>query len=169
MKKIGIFYSFNSNKTARIGEKIKEAFGPEADIEAVNAEMVTEEQFTMYDNLIVGVPTWFDGELPNYWDEFVPALEELDLKGKKIAIYGLGDQKGYPENFNDGVGIFASIVEKCGAKLVGFTSREGYTYEHSAAERGDSFCGLCLDQENQARLSGKRVKDWALQLEKEFK
>lgn len=168
MKKIGLFYSFNTNKTARAGEKIKNAFGKDANIEVLNAEKVSEEEFMKFDNLIVGVPTWFDGELPNYWDEFVPALEDLDLKGKKIAIYGLGDQKGYPENFNDGVGIFASIVEKCGAKVVGFTSREGYTYEHSAAERGDQFCGLCLDQENQARLTEKRVKDWATQLKKEF-
>ena len=168
MKKIGIFYSFNSNKTAKIGEKVLEAFG-KVDIEAINAEEVTEEKFTKYDNIIVGVPTWFDGELPNYWDEFVPALEDIDLNGKQIAIYGLGDQKGYPENFNDGVGIFAELVERQGAHVVGFTAREGYTYEGSKAERGDQFCGLCIDQENQARLTKKRVANWVEQLKKEFK
>lgn len=167
MKKIGIFYSFNSNKTAKIGEKITEAFGNK-NIEAINAEDLTEELFAKFDNIIVGVPTWFDGELPNYWDEFVPALEDIDLKGKKVAIYGLGDQKGYPENYNDGVGIFAILVEKCGAEVVGFTSREGYTYENSRAERGEQFCGLCLDQENQARLTKKRIADWVEQLQKEF-
>lgn len=167
MKKIGIFYSFNSNKTAKIGEKITEAFGNK-NIEAINAEDVTEDLFIKFDNIIIGVPTWFDGELPNYWDEFVPALEDIDMKGKKVAIYGLGDQKGYPENFNDGVGIFAILLEKCGAEVVGFTSRDGYTYESSRAERGDQFCGLCLDQENQARLTKKRIADWVDQLEKEF-
>jgi len=166
MKKIGIFYSFNSNKTAKIGEKITEAFGNK-NIEAINAEDVTEDLFIKFDNIIIGVPTWFDGELPNYWDEFVPALEDIDMKGKKVAIYGLGDQKGYPENFNDGVGIFAILLEKCGAEVVGFTSRDGYTYESSRAERGDQFCGLCLDQENQARLTKKRIADWVDQLEKE--
>ncbi len=167
MKKTGIFYSFNSNKTAKTGEKIAEAFGKKS-VDIVDAENVTEEQFAKYDNIIVGVATWFDGELPNYWDEFVPALEDMDLKGKKIAIYGMGDQKGYPENFNDGIGIFAEIVEACGADVVGYTSREGYTYESSRAERGDKFCGLCIDQENQARLSKKRIEDWAEQLKKEF-
>lgn len=167
MKKIGIFYSFNANKTNQIGKKILEAFG-DADIEAVNAEDVTEELFTKYDNMIIGVPTWFDGELPNYWDEFVPALEDISLKGKKVALYGLGDQKGYPENFNDGVGIFAELVENQGAKVVGFTSREGYTYESSRAERGDQFCGLCIDQENQARMTKKRIENWINQLKKEF-
>lgn len=167
MKKIGIFYSYNSNKTAKIGKKIAEAFG-QKNVEEVNVEEVTEKQFLSFDNIIVGVPTWFDGELPNYWDEFVPALEDLDLKGKKVAIYGLGDQKEYPENFNDGVGIFAEIVENCGAEVIGFTLREGYTYEHSRAERGEQFCGLCIDQENQARLTNKRIEAWVSELKKEF-
>jgi flavodoxin I len=41
-------------------------------------------------NIILGVPTWFDGELPNYWDEFVPALEDMDLKGKEVCLVWAG-------------------------------------------------------------------------------
>lgn len=167
MKKIGLFYSFNSNKSAKIGEKIKAEFG-DIDIETFNAEEVNGENFTKYDNIIVGVPTWFDGELPNYWDEFVPELEDLNLSGKNIAIYGLGDQKGYPENFNDGVGVFAKIVERRGAKVVGFTSSEGYTFESSKALKGEQFYGLCIDQENQARLTKNRIANWVEQLKKSF-
>lgn len=167
MKKIGIFFSFKTNKTAKMGEKIIEAFGKD-NIESFNAEDVNEDDFSKYENIIVGVPTWFDGELPNHWDEFVPALEDMDLSGKRVAIFGLGDQKGYPENFNDGVGIFANLFDGVGAHVVGFTSRDGYTYEHSAAERGDQFCGLCLDQENQARLTNQRIADWVEQLKNEF-
>jgi flavodoxin I len=168
MKKIGLFYSFNTNKTAQVAKKIIENFD-NSDIEALNAEEVTEEQFKSFDNLILGCPTWFDGELPNYWDEFVPALEELNLKDKKIAIFGNGDQKGYPENFCDAVGIMAKILGNLGAKVIGFTSREGYTYESSKAERGDKFCGLAIDFENQAKLNNNRIKDWCEQLKKEFK
>jgi flavodoxin I len=167
MRKTGVFYSFKTNKTAKLGERIIDAFENE-NIEAIDAETVTGESFIKYDNIIVGVPTWFDGELPIYWDEFVPALKEMDLKGKRIAIYGLGDQKGYPENFNDGIGIFAQIVSERGAEIVGFTSTEGYEFERSKAAKDGIFCGLCLDQENQARLSNKRVIDWVDQLKKEF-
>ncbi|NJM15453.1 MAG: flavodoxin [Bacteroidales bacterium] len=167
MSKTGLFYSFNSNKTANAAKKIQEAFGD--GIEAVNAEELTAEQFTAYQNMILGVPTWFDGELPNYWDEFAPALEDIDLKGKKVAIYGMGDQVQYPENFIDAVGIMANMVEKQGATVVGFTSREGYTYEGSRAERGDKFCGLALDAENQSKLIKKKIEDWVAQLKKEFK
>lgn len=167
MRKIGIFYSFNSIKTANIGKKIIAAFG-DVDIEALNVEEVNEETFLRYDNIIAGVPTWFDGELPNYWDEFVPALEDLDLKGKRIALYGLGDQKEYSENFNDGVGVLGDILSEKGAEIVGFTLINGYEFEASKAQKGDYFCGLCLDQENQARLSKKRISDWVVQLKEAF-
>lgn len=167
MKKTAIIYSFNTKKSGKIAEQIKSAFNNDQ-VEMVNAEDLTEEIFLSYDQMILGAPTWFDGELPNYWDEFVPTLEDLDLSGKKIALFGLGDQKGYPENFLDAVGILGNIVEARGAQIVGFTSTEGYTYENSAAERGDQFMGLAIDYENQGSLNKVRIPAWVEQLSREF-
>jgi flavodoxin I len=167
MKKIGLFYSFNTKKTSKIAEKIKEAF-TDAEIDMVNVEAVTSEQFMSYDNLICGVPTWFDGELPNYWDEFVPDLEDINLNGKTVALFGLGDQKGYPENFLDGVGILGEILETQGARLAGFTPIQGYTFESSKAVRGDKFMGLAIDFENQSSLTDERISYWINQLKAEF-
>lgn len=169
MNKTGIFYSFNSTKTAKAAEKIIEEFGPDYTISPVNAEELTEELFLSFTNLILGVPTWFDGELPNYWDEFVPAIEDLNLKGKTIAIYGLGNQAEYPENFGDAVGIMAELVQERGANLVGFTSIDGYTYESSRAEKNGTFMGLILDQETQPRLSKERIAHWVKDLKSNFK
>ena len=168
MKKIGLIYSFNSNKTAKVADKIREEF-KDAPIEAINAESITEDQFRQFDNLILGVPTWFDGELPNYWDEFGPALEDMDLKGKLVALYGLGDQIGYPENFLDAVGIMAYLLESRGAKIVGKTSIEVYTFESSKAQQNDKFLGLAIDFENQASKNKDRIKEWVKQLGTEFK
>ncbi|MCF8225036.1 MAG: flavodoxin [Bacteroidales bacterium] len=167
MKKIAIVYSFNTKKTSKIAEMIKEAFNDDS-VEMVNAEEINAEKFNAYDQLILGVPTWFDGELPNYWDELIPDLEELDLKEKKVAIFGLGDQKGYPENFQDGVGIMAEFMESLGAEIVGFTSTEGYAYERSLAERGDQFVGLAIDYENQSSKNKERVTGWVTDLKKAF-
>jgi len=167
MSKTAIIYSFNTKKTGKIAERIIGEFG-EGKLEVVNAEEITEEVFLSFDHIIMGVPTWFDGELPNYWDEFVPALEDMDLKGKKIALYGLGDQKGYPENFLDGVGIMAEILEEQGATLVGFTSIEGYEFESSRAEREGHFTGLAIDYENQGSKNKERVASWVTQLKSEF-
>ena len=168
MNKTGIVYSFNSTKTAKAAEKIIDAFGPDFNIVQVNAEELTEELFLSFTNLILGVPTWFDGELPNYWDEFVPALEDINLKGKTIAIYGLGNQVEYPENFGDAVGIMAELVRERGAKLIGFTSAEGYKYEFSRALIEDKFMGLILDQETQPRQSKERIEKWVTDLKSQF-
>ena len=165
MKKTAIIYSFHTQKSKKVAEKIIEAFAEK--IEVINAEELTKDIFEKYDHFILSAPTWFDGELPNYWDEFVPDLEEMNLTGKTFAVFGLGDQKGYPENFCDAVGILVEILEACGAKIIGFTSTEGYTFESSKAQRDDWFVGLLLDQENQARLTNQRIKDWVEQLKKE--
>jgi flavodoxin I len=168
MKKIGLIYSFNTNKTSQAARKIGEEFGA-VQVEHVNAETITEKEFLSFNNLILGVPTWFDGELPNYWDEFVPALEDLDMKGRTVAVFGNGNQKGYPENFVDGMGIIANLVESRGARLVGFTPVKGYNFESSQALRGEMFTGLALDFENQPTQINGKIRKWVEQLKKEFK
>lgn len=168
MKNIALIYSFNTIKTRKAAEKIANAFGNEH-IEMINAEELTGHQFMKYDHLILGLPTWFDGELPNYWDEFVPELKDLKLKGKKIALFGLGDQKNYSENFGDALGIMYDILHQCGAKVVGYTDASGYEFEGSAALQGTQFCGLMLDQENQAKLTDTRIKEWVTQLKEAFR
>ena len=167
MTKTAIIYSYNTKKTSKIATLIQEGFNDPA-IEMINAEEITEDTFLSFDHIIMGVATWFDGELPNFWDEFVPALEELDLTGKKFALFGLGDQKGYPENFLDGVGIMGEILEGQGATLVGFTSSEGYEFESSRALRNDQFMGLAIDYENQGSMIKQRVAAWIEELKKEF-
>jgi len=166
MGKIALVYSFNTQKTSQAAKKIADEFGE--GIEHVNAETLTEKEFLSYKSLILGVPTWFDGELPNYWDEFIPALEDLDLKGKTFAVFGNGNQKGYPENFVDGVGIMAKLLEKRGARVVGFTPVKGFEFESSQALRDGQFTGLALDFENHGSQINTRIKKWVEQLKKEF-
>jgi len=168
MSKTVIIYSFHSQKSKKVAEKVVDAFGKD-EIQVVNAEELTSKVFEENDNFILSSPTWFDGELPNYWDEFVPELEEMELKNKTFAVFGLGDQKGYPENFCDAIGILVEILEKCGATVVGKIPAEGYTFESSRTQRGDIFVGLPIDQENQGKLTSERVTKWVAQLKIEMK
>ncbi len=162
MKKTGLFYSFNTHKTAQVAKKIKELW--DGDIDEINVEKATDDQLMGYDNYILGVPTWFDGELPNYWDELVPAIEDMKFKGKTFAIFGNGDQKGYPENFGDGVGIMAELIEQQGGKVVGYTETDDYEFESSKALKDGKFVGLILDFENQSRKNNSRIKKWVEQI-----
>lgn len=167
MKKIGLFYLANAVKTSKVAKKIREELGADH-VDVISVEKAWGDDFEAYDQLIVGVSTWFDGELPTYWDELIPELETLDLKGKKVALFGLGDQVNYPDNFADGLGILSEAFEKTGAVVVGYTPVENYTFNHSKALRADKWCGLVIDVENQSKLTDKRVKDWCEQLKKEL-
>ncbi len=149
-----------------IAKKIQEIFGN--GITTVDIEKAWKDDFIACDNLIAGTSTWFDGELPAYWDELLPELAELDMKGKTVAIFGLGDQRKYPDNFADGIGILARMFEKCGATLVGFTSPEGYDFSKSLALKGDKLMGLVIDFENQANQTNERIKKWVEQLKSEM-
>lgn len=167
MKKIGLFYAAKARKTSWVAERIQKEFG-ESHIKVVPIEQAWQNDFAAYDCFIVGASTWFDGELPTYWDELLPELRTMDLKGKKVAIFGLGDQVRYPENFADGIGLLAEVFEEDGAALVGFTSSEGYTFERSRALRGNLCCGLVIDLDNQSDQAKKKIKDWCEQVKKEF-
>ena len=107
-------------------------------------------------------------ELPTYWDELIPELETLDLKGKRVALFGLGDQVNYPDNFADGLGLLGDAFEKAGASLVGFTPTKGYSFNRSKALRGNEWCGLVLDFENQSEMTDGRIKAWCDRLRAEL-
>ena len=167
MKKTGLIYSYSTVKTAQVAKKILKEFS-DHEIEAVNLDDAWEDDFNKYDNLILGTSTWFDGELPDNWDELIPLVNTLSFKGKKVAIYGLGNQMDYPDNFVDGIGLLAAIFEKAGAEIVGYTSTEGYEFAASKAVRGNQFCGLAIDFENQHKMTNDRVKAWVEKIKEEF-
>lgn len=87
MEKIGLFYSFNSTNTSKTAALIAQLFSDDQ-IDKINVEILAETRFTTYNNFILGVPTWFDGELPTYWDEFGPAIEDMDLMAKNLQFLG---------------------------------------------------------------------------------
>ena len=77
-----------------------------------------------YDGIICGAPTWHTGadteRSGTEWDSFIYGdLTSMDLKGKKVAIFGLGDQAGYGDNFCDAMDELARAFADNGATLVG--------------------------------------------------
>ena len=45
---------------------------------------------------------------------------------------------------------------------------EGYTFERSRALRGNQWCGLVIDLDNQSEQAKKKIKEWCEQVKKEF-
>ena len=120
--------------------------------------------------LILGLlSTWYNGELQSDWDDFFEDFKTIDFSGKKVAIFGLGDQYGYSDTFIDGVGIIGEVVVENGGKLIGQWSTDGYDFDESIAVfEKVSFCGLAIDEDNQPDLSEKRIKMWSTQISHEF-
>lgn len=170
-KKIGLFYGTDTGNTETVAEMIKEKI--EATLGAGSVEVheiyqKTKDDMEAYDFIIMGQPTWYDGELQGDWEEFIPEIKKIDFNGKKIAFFGLGDQYGYASYFCDSLGVFADIVEDQGGEIIGFTSTEGYEHDFSKAERDGQFVGLCLDIDNQEDLTEERVDAWLPEVLKSF-
>lgn len=159
MAKIGLFYATDTGNTRKIAKKIRKQFA-EDEIELFDVAKATPEALLGCEALIIGTPTLGDGELPDPLTEFLGQLEASHLEGKPIALFGLGDQVGYPTEFVDALGITYKKLKKLGARFVGSWSAEGYEFEKSKALRDGEFVGLVLDQDNQADLTEERLEEW---------
>ena len=177
MAKIGLFFGSNTGKTRKVAKMIKKKY-PDDELmaAALNVNRTTAEDFASYEYLIIGTPTLGDGELPGLssdcdaesWEEFLPSIEEIDFTGKTIAIFGLGDQVGYPDEFLDAMGELYDFFSERGATLVGSWPNEGYEFDESQALRDDKFVGLALDLDNQSGLTEERLTTWLGQIAPEF-
>lgn len=170
-KKIGLFYGTDTGNTETVAksmkEKIEKILG-EGTVDLLEIYQKKSDDMAAYDFIIMGQPTWYDGELQGDWEEFIPELKKIDFSGKKVAFFGLGDQYGYAAYFCDSLGVFADMVEEQGAEIIGFTSTEGYEHDFSKAERDGRFVGLCLDVDNQDELTDERVDKWLPEILSKF-
>ena len=169
--KVGVFYSTGTMTTQKIARRIADGLG-----EACDAPMPINTthapDLAAYDALVFGAPSYL-------WEKHrVSALDfdtieptfgnTRDLEGKRVAVFGLGDQEGYPKNFCDAIGILFDHFQLRGADMVGWTENEGYDFKRSRALKQGRLCGLALDPHTQNDLTDARVKAWVAQIAQEF-
>lgn len=172
-KPIGLFYGSSTCYTEFAGEKIRDAINSIAGENIVDIFNIADTpiiEAAFYDHLIMGIPTWDYGELQEDWEDIWEEIEDLELHGKTVALYGLGDQLGYPEWFLDAMGYLHEKLKQQGAKFVGYWPTDGFQYEGSKAttEDGKFFVGLALDEENQFDKSEARINEWSNIILKDF-
>ncbi len=68
---------------------------------------------------------------PDLTLRFAHVWPGLDLKGKPVAVFGLGDSIGYGEYFCDAMEELYSSFKASGAKMVGHWPADGYQHEDS--------------------------------------
>ena len=168
MTKVGIFFGTDTGNTRRIAKDIATKLGSAIAAKPVNVRNASVADMQAYDILILGTPTYGEGVLPGLstgnatesWGEFLPTLVGQDFSGKKVALYGLGNQKSYPHEFVDALFYLYEQFKACNATLIGDWDTEGYQFKHSKAVMNERFVGLVLDQENQKDLTPDRLDTW---------
>jgi flavodoxin I len=171
MKKIGILFGTDTGRTRRIAKLIGQKLGDTADA-PLNINKISVDDFLAYDALILGTPTYGDGELPGLsvglqnesWEEFLPKLAGADMKGKIVALFGLGEQDKYGDFFCDALILLHDAVTACGATVVGGWPLDGYSFKASQAVIDGRFVGLPLDQILQPALTEARLDTWLTQI-----
>lgn len=168
MAKIGLFFATQTGKTEEAAEAIQKAFGGTSVVALHDMADASADDFSGYQYLIIGCPTWNIGELASDWEGFYDDLDTIEFKGKKVAYFGTGDQIGYGDNFQDAIGILEEKISGLGGQTVGYWPTDGYDFNESKAVQNGKFVGLALDEDNQPELSAERIQTWVAQVQKEF-
>ncbi len=167
--KIGLFYGSTTCYTEMAAEKMRAIIGEDL-LDIHNVKEASLNLMSDYDLLILGISTWDFGEIQEDWKELWDQINGVQLSGKSVALYGLGDQEGYGEWYLDAMGLLHDEIKKTGASIIGYWPNEGYDFEASKAltEDGTQFVGLALDEDSQYELSDERIATWVEQVLVEY-
>jgi flavodoxin II len=171
---IGLFYGSTTCYTEMAAEKIQTKLNQlvgHACVHLFNINEVSLTKTQSFDILIFGISTWDFGELQEDWESTWQDIAGLNLTNKTVAIFGLGDQLGYAEWFQDAVGMLHDELLVLGCDFIGYWPNQGYDFIDSKALTEDKsfFVGLSLDDENQYDLTDERIDNWCNQLIAEIK
>lgn len=163
-QEIGLFYGSTTGMTEDVAYQIETYAGEKHDITLVPINIIDlddPKDMFLYKRIILGIPTWNYGEYQDDWELVVDKIASADLSDTIIAIFGLGDQVGYPEYYLDAMGMLAEQLASQGANFVGEWPAEDYKFESSKALKDNGcFIGLGLDEDSEPEKTQARLEAW---------
>ena len=160
MAKTVIFYGSTTGTCEDIANRIAAKNG--ADVK--NATELSAATVAGYDMILLGSSTWGDGELQDDWYDACDVLKTLDLSGKTVALFCVGDSDAYSDTFCGALAPLYEAVKNTGAKIVGQVSTDGYSFSSSEGVVDGKFLGLALDESNEASKTDARIDAWLASL-----
>lgn len=135
MSKVIIVFASMTGNTEEMAEAVAEGVR-EAGIEPVLQSVVdaSAAQLPEYDGILLGAYTWGDGDLPDEFLDFYEEMDEVDLKGRKAAVFGSADSSY--TYFGAAVDTLADKLKERGAKLV----QEGLKVELNPSKADKGLC-----------------------------
>jgi flavodoxin I len=171
-QRIAILYGPTGGNTEKVARLIHELIGEKSylmPIKDIHPDVLISFKNIIIGGSTVGTHTWKHNLPSKDWETFLPLLRKMDFTGKKIALFGLGDNVSYPNNFVDDLRILFDAVTDINGTLVGQCSTDGYEFTDSEAVIDDEFVGLPIDENNESHLTLDRLKNWIEKLLPQFK
>lgn len=165
MKKYGIFYGSTTGTTRDVAQRIARLMGIDT-VDVHDVASTAPSAVGDYETLILGTSTWGSGELQDDWQDFINGLRVMDLKEKKTALFGCGDES-MADTFCDGVAKIYDALQETGTTFIGAFPADVYCFEHSDAVKDGIAVGLLLDEANHDDLTDGRIQAWVDELKKE--
>jgi flavodoxin I len=133
-KAIMVFTSMTGN-TEEMAEAIAEGVRQQGiEMEIKEVLDATAAELEQYDGILLGAYTWGDGELPDDFLDFYDELDEVDLTGKKAAVFGSCDSNY--EKYGAAVDILIEKLQERGAEVV----LEGLKVELAPTDEDKKLC-----------------------------
>lgn len=167
MKKIGIFYGSSTGVTEGLAKKLAAQLEV-ADADVHDMAKSKPSDVGDYDIILLGTSTWGAGGMQDDAHDFADGLQGEFLRGKKVALFGCGDES-MTDTFCNGVAELYDYVKPTGATFIGAYNVDGYVFSESRAVNADGIAlGLLIDDVNHADTVQARINDWCSELKKEF-
>ncbi len=172
MNKTGLFFGPLKGSVNRVADRMRDLIGHDK-VEMVPVKDASAADFDRFDQIIFGISTvgketWDGKSVKSDWGIFMPEIEKGNFKGKKVALFGLGDHITYASGFVDFMGLLAGKLQNAGATLYGQVLPDGYEFEESEALVDNLFVGLPLDEDFEPEKTEGRLQHWLEQLRKDF-
>ena len=87
-----LIYATNSGSTLEVANYITEAFSQKnQEIMVRDVRNITPEALSDHDLIILGAPTWGEGEILESFSRVLEKFTDKKFPDKKFAVFGLGD------------------------------------------------------------------------------
>ncbi|WP_261301850.1 flavodoxin [Paenibacillus andongensis] len=135
MSRIIIVFASMTGNTEEMADAIAEGL-KEAGIEPVVKNVIdtNAEEITLYDGIILGSYTWGDGDLADDFLDFYDEMDDIQLDGKKAAVFGSCDSS-YSE-YGAAVDTLVTKLKELGAEV----TLEGLKIELSPSKDDKALC-----------------------------
>ncbi|MBN2743781.1 flavodoxin I [Breznakibacter xylanolyticus] len=163
MSKTAVFFGPQGGSVHKVAQMAASELG--SDIKMVSIQGTQASELLNYERIIMGISTvgranWDSSHQDSGWDAFLTQMQNMNLAGKRVAIFGLGDALTYPENFVDAMAILYDRCKELGATIDGECLPDGYQFTDSTALRNGKFIGLPIDEDNEPELTTPRLQAW---------